>query len=183
MTIDTLKNQMPDFAKDIKLNLSSLVNEDILNDQQKWGTFLASAYATRNGDVIAQVEEEALDYLSEDAYTAAKTAHAIMAMNNVYYRFVHLASNKEYQTLPAKLRMNALSNPGVDKADFELWSLAVSAINGCGMCIDAHEQELLKHGVDKAQIQTAVRIAATVQAAASVLDGEAAVQGELQQAA
>ena len=101
-----------------------------------------------------------------------------MAQNNVYYRFVNLAANKEYGTIPAKLRMNVIGNPGVDKIDFELWSLAVSAINGCGMCIDAHEAELKKSGMSAEQIQTAVRIAASVAAAAAVLDGENAVQDE-----
>ena len=95
-----------------------------------------------------------------------------MGMNNVYYRFVHLASNKEYQTMPAKLRMNVIGNPGVEKADFELWSLAVSAINGCGMCIDAHEAELKKNGLSTEQIQTAVRIASVIAAVAALLDGE-----------
>jgi len=175
MTIDVLKGQMPAYAKDIKLNLSSLANDEGLNDQQKWGTFLASALATRQVDVIAYVEADAADHLSADALTAAKAAAAIMAQNNVYYRFVHLASNNEYGTIPAKLRMNVMGNPGVDKGDFELWSLAVSAINGCGMCIDAHEAELKKHGFSSEQIQTAVRIGATVAAAAAVIDGEAAV--------
>ena len=176
MTIDAIKNKLPDFAKDIKLNLSSLANEEILNDQQKWGTFLASALATRQPKVICQIEDEAANYLSAEALRAAKAAHAIMAMNNVYYRFIHIASNKDYSSMPAKLRMNILSDPGVEKADFELWSLAVSAINGCGMCIDAHETQLLKHGISKEQIQAAVRIAATVQAAAAILDGEVACE-------
>jgi len=88
---------------------------------------------------------------------------------------VHLASNKEYQTMQAKLRMNIIGNPGVEKDDFELWSLAVSAINACGMCIDAHEQQLLQHDVSKDQIQTAVRIAAVVHAASAIMDGEAAM--------
>ncbi len=61
-----------------------------------------------------------------------------MAMNNVYYRFTHLAGNQEYRNMPAKLRMNVIGATGIDKIDFELFSLAVSAINGCGMCIDAH---------------------------------------------
>ena len=183
MSIDNLKGQMPDYAKDIKLNLSSLANDESLNDQQKWGTFLASAIATRQAEVIAQVEEEAADNLSAEAFDAAKAAAAIMAQNNVYYRFTHLASNKEYSTLPAKLRMNVMGNPGVDKGDFELWSLAVSAINACGMCIDAHEAELKKHGFNAEQIQTAVRIAATLFAAASVLDGIAATQESVAQAA
>ncbi len=178
MSIDVLKSHMPDYAKDIKLNLSNLANDESLSDQQKWGTFLASALGTRQAEVIAQIEAEAADNLSADAYKAAQAAAAIMAQNNVYYRFVHLASNKEYATLPAKLRMNVIGNPGVDKIDFELWSLAVSAINGCGMCIDAHESVIRKDGLTSEQIQTAVRIAATVAAAAAVIDGEAALAGD-----
>jgi alkyl hydroperoxide reductase subunit D len=96
-------------------------------------------------------------------------------MNNVYYRFAHIATSKDYMSMPAKLRMNVIGNPGVDKVDFELWSLAVSAINGCGMCIDAHEKQLLDHGMSKTQIQAAARIAATVQAISAVLDGETAL--------
>lgn len=175
MSIDALKSQMPDYAKDIKLNLSSLANEETLNPQQLWGTFFASALASGNAEVIRQVEEDAADHLSAEAYDAAKAAAAIMGMNNVYYRFVHLAANKDYQNMPAKLRMNVIGNPGTEKVDFELWSLAVSAINGCGMCIDAHEAELKKHGLSTEQIQTAVRIASTVHAAAAVLDGEQAL--------
>lgn len=176
MSIETIKGAMPDYAKDVKLNLSSLVNDETLNTQQLWGTFLASALAGRNAFVIAQVQEEAAQHLSAEAIEAAKGSAAIMAMNNIYYRFVHLASNKDYQTMQAKLRMNIIGNPGVDKDDFELWSLAVSAINGCGMCIDSHEQHLLKSGVSKDQIQTAVRIASVVQAVSAILEGEDALQ-------
>jgi alkyl hydroperoxide reductase subunit D len=91
-----------------------------------------------------------------------------MAMNNVYYRFVHLASNPIYGTLPAKLRMNVIGNPGIDKADFELFSLAVSAMNGCGMCIDSHERVLGQHGVKPEMVQTAVRVGAVMKAVATV---------------
>lgn len=166
MSIDTLKNSIPDYAKDIKLNLSTLVNEDILTDQQKWGCFLACALNTGNSILIKEVEEDALDHLSEEAFNAAKSAASIMAMNNIYYRFAHIATNKQYMTLPAKLRMNVIANPGVDRADFELWSLAVSALNGCGMCIDSHEATLTKEGITSEKIQTAVRIAAVVNAVA-----------------
>ncbi len=183
MSIEALKGQMPEFAKDIKLNLSNLASDESLTEQQKWGTFLASALGTRQAEVITQIEEEAAQHLSAEALNAAKAAGAIMAQNNVYYRFVHLSSNKEYGTIPAKLRMNVMANPGVDKADFELWSLAVSAINGCGMCIDAHEAELKKAGFGVEQIQTAVRIAASVAAAAAVIDGESASSAEMAQAA
>ena len=112
------------------------------------------------------------DKLSEEAAEAARAAAAIMGMNNVYYRFTHLASNKDYRNLPAKLRMNIIGKPGVEKADFELWSLAVSAINGCGMCVDSHEAELKKAGVTTEQIQAAVRIASVVNAVSKVMQAE-----------
>lgn len=175
MSIETLKNQIPDYAKDIKLNLSSLANDETLNQQQLWGTFLSSALATGSEAVIQNIAAVAAENLNAEAQAAAKTAASIMAMNNVYYRFIHIASNKEYGSLPAKLRMNAIANPGVEKVDFELWSLAVSAINGCGMCIDAHEAELKKAGMTSEQIQTSVRIAATVAAVAATIEGENAL--------
>lgn len=174
MSLDTLKDSLPDYAKDLKLNLSSLARETVLDDQKKYGTLLASAHAVGEADVVAAIEAEVAEKLDEAAAKAARGAAAIMGMNNVYYRFVHLASNKEYGTLPAKLRMNLIANPGVDKADFELWSLAVSAINGCGMCVDSHEAELKKAGVSAEQIQTAVRIASVVNAVSAVIRAEKA---------
>lgn len=180
MTIETIKNLMPDYAKDIKLNLSSLSNDETLNEQQLWGTFLATALAGRNETVIREISAEARDHLDDAAFEAAKAAAAIMGMNNVYYRFVHLSSNKDYQTMQAKLRMNIIGNPGVDKMDFELWSLAVSAINACGMCIDAHESQLLQHGISKEQIQTVVRIASVIHAASAIMDGETAMGNNAQ---
>ena len=140
MSIDALRNALPAYAKDLSLNLSSLMNETVLNEQQKWGCFVACAYAVGTGAVIRELADGCP--LSEEALTAAKAAAAIMGMNNVYYRTLHLMKNREYATLPAKLRMNVIANPGVDKTDFELWCMAVSAVNGCGMCLDADEDEL-----------------------------------------
>lgn len=174
MSIDALKNQIPDYAKDIKLNLSSLSREEVLNAQQLWGTFLATALSTGNAEVIRQIEEEALDNLSGQAVDAAKSAASIMAMNNVYYKFAGMMP--DYQTLPAKLRMNVIGNPGVDKLDFELWSLAVSAINGCQFCVQSHEKMLRDGGMSQEQVQAAVRVAAVVKAVAATLDGEAAAE-------
>jgi len=175
MSIDNLRDQIPDFAKDIRLNLGSLASESVLSDQQKWGCFLASALATGNDAVIKAVAAESGDKLSPEAANAAKSAAAIMAMNNVYYRSLHLMSEKTYGTLPAKLRMNVLGNPGVEKVDFELWSISVSAINGCGMCLDSHEKVVRKEGLSTEQVQAAIRIGSVVNAAAAVLDGEAAL--------
>jgi lipoyl-dependent peroxiredoxin subunit D len=177
MTLEAIKQALPDYAKDIKLNLSNVIADETLTEQQRYGTLLASALASRNSAVIAALEAEAAPRLSEAARKAAKAAAAVMAMNNIYYRFVHLASCPDYGKMRAGLRMNAIANPGVDRADFELWSLAVSAINGCGMCIDSHEQELRKAGIRPEQIQAAVKIAAVVHAAAAVLDGEGTTEG------
>jgi alkyl hydroperoxide reductase subunit D len=174
MSIEALKERLPNFAKDAKLNLSSMAADETLTDEAKYGLFVAAAVATRNADVIAAMEHEAVKKLPPAAMEAAKAAAAIMAMNNVYYRFVHLASNKGYASMPARLRMNIIASPGVDKTTFELWSLAVSAINGCGTCIDAHEAALQKAGVTPAAIQTAVRFAAIIQSAAVALEAASA---------
>ena len=175
MSIDALRDRIPDYAKDIRLNIGTLASETTLTDQQKWGAFFAAALATGNAEVIQTFAAEATEKLTQEAISAAKSAAAIMAMNNVYYRATHLMSAQDYATLPAKLRMNVIGSPGVDKVDFELWSLAVSAVNGCGMCLDAHEKVVRKGGLAADQIQTALRIAAVVHAAAAVLDGEAAL--------
>ena len=174
MSIEALKERIPDYAKDLKLNLSSLAQEAALTEQQRAGTFVATAIASRNPAVAAAIVAEFGAKLSPEALTAAKAAAAIMGMNNIYYRFTHLASNPEYRALPAKLRMNVIGKPGVDKADFELWSLAVSAINGCGMCIDAHEKVLKDAGLSAEAIQSAVRIASVVHGVAAVLQYESA---------
>ena len=176
MSIEFLKNRLHEYAKDLKLNLSSLATEASLSEQQRAGTFVASAIASRNTDVTEAIVAEFAPSLSPEAMNAAKAAAAIMAMNNIYYRFVHLSSAADYKTMPAKLRMNVIGKPGVEKADFELWSLAVSAINGCGMCIDSHEKMLREAGITAEQIQAAVRIAAVVPAVAVTLESDARLE-------
>ncbi|MCB9990789.1 MAG: carboxymuconolactone decarboxylase family protein [Rhodospirillales bacterium] len=170
MSIDSLKEKLPEYAKDLKLNLSSLSQEEILNEQQLWGCFLASALTGRNAEVIAAIGAEAAQHLSAEAMEAAKGAAAIMAMNNVYYKFTGMMGD-DYRTMQAKLRMNIIGNPGVDKIDFELWSIAVSAINGCQYCVKSHEQKVVHDGMSREQVQAAVRIASVVQAVSAVLDG------------
>jgi alkyl hydroperoxide reductase subunit D len=174
VSIETLKSAIPDYAKDIRLNLGSLAIDPTLTVQQRAGAFVASALASRNATVTQAILAEFGPGLSAEALTAAKAAAAIMAMNNVYYRFVHLVGG-DYANLPAKLRMNVIGKPGVEKVDFELWSLAVSAVNGCGMCMEAHEKVVRHGGLSQEQVQAAVRIASVVHAVAAVLDGEAAL--------
>lgn len=172
MSIETLKDLLPEYARDLKLNLGSLAAEPSLSEQQRAGTFIACALASRHKATINALFSEFGPKLSPEALSAARAAAAIMGMNNIYYRFIHLASAPDYRTMPAKLRMNVIGKPGVDKADFELWCLAVSAINGCGACIDSHEKVLRAAGLTTEQVQASVRIAAVVHAVAAVLDGE-----------
>lgn len=183
MSIDALKQTLPDYAKDLKLNLGSVITTSSLTPAQAWGTAVTAAIASRNEVLTRAIVADAAQHLDAAALTAAKAAGAIMGMNNVYYRFVHLAANKEYGKMPAKLRMNVIGNPGVAKVDFELWSLAASAVNGCGMCIDAHEHEVVQKGATKENVQDVVRIAAVIHAVATVLDAEAALAGNTQAAA
>lgn len=174
MNFETLKTALPDYAKDLKLNLGTLSNETSLTDQQKWGTFLACAFAVGEATTVRAILGECEVKLTPEAIKAAKAAAAIMGMNNVYYRFTHLVHNEVYRTTPAKLRMQVIGTPGIEKADFELYSMAVSAVNGCGMCMDAHEAELRKHGFTTEQIQASVRIGAVVNAVSRTLAAEAA---------
>lgn len=170
MSIESLKSSIPDFAKDVRLNLSSMANDETLTPSQKYGLFVACAVSARNSTVAQALEQEALANVSETVVNAAKSAASIMAMNNIYYRFTHLVSAQDYKGMPAKLRMSVIANPGVDKVDFELWSVAISAINGCGMCMDSHEAVLRKAGVSVDVIQTAIRFAAIIQSAAVAVE-------------
>jgi alkyl hydroperoxide reductase subunit D len=174
MSLDNLKTRLPDYAKDLKLNLGTLAAEPSLSVQQRAGTFLATALASRNALTTQAIFAEFAPLLSPEAVTAAEAAAAIMGMNNIYYRFTHLVGG-DYATMPAKLRMNVIGRPGVEKLDFELWCLAVSAVNGCGLCLESHEKVLRQGGVLAEQVQAAVRIAAVVHAVAAVLDGETAL--------
>ena len=176
MTIDALIENVADYGKDIKLNFSTHVRQQTeLTPQQTWGTVLASAIATGNTELIGAAYEQAREFLSPETAESAKAAATIMAMNNIYYRFQHLAANKKYATIPAKLRMNVIRTHGSDPVDFELWCTAVSALNGCGACVDSHEKVLREKGVGEEKILAAVRIASIVHAIASVVATERAV--------
>lgn len=176
-TLDELRDAIPDYAKDLKLNLGSVLaptGAPGLSERQIWMIALATAIAARNVEFARRIEALAAPALDAAALGAAKAAAAIMGMNNVYYRFTHLIEDSDYRTMPARLRMNVIGNPGVDKVDFELVSLAVSAVNGCGMCMNSHDAVLRKHGVSREAIQSAVRIGSVIQAVAGVLAYEAA---------
>jgi len=174
MDLDALKAALPEHAKDLKLNLGAVLRSEHLSDAQVWGAALASAHAARHADTIRALEHGAAAHLDETGLRAARAASSIMAMNNVYYRFTHLVHDDEVTKLPARLRMQVMANPGVPAQDFELWSLAVSAIHGCGMCMDAHTRKARGEGVKPEAVQDVIRVAAVVHAVAVTLDGEAA---------
>ena len=182
--IDTIRDALPEYARDLKLNFSSVLatsGAPGLTEIQIWAVALAAAAASRNRHFTLAMDTLAAAHLDGAHRQAAHAAAAIMGMNNVYYRFTHLVEDSEYATLPARLRMNVIGSPGIAKADFELLSLAVSAINGCGACIVAHERQLRQHGLGREAVQSAVRIAATVHAVARVLENVQPA-GQLQEA-
>lgn len=168
MSIDNLKEALPEYAKDLKLNLSSISRTTALTEEQLWGTLLATAAATRNAKVLSEIADEAADTLSAQTYNAALGAASIMGMNNVFYRGRGFLDGR-YDDLRPGLRMNIIGNPGVDKAQFELWSFAVSSINGCGHCVAAHENTLREAGVDREAILEALKVASIVAGVAQAL--------------
>lgn len=173
MTLDQLKENLPDYAKDIRLNISNLfgnIASSGLTLTQFYGTALAIAYSLKNTAVIYAINAESQKAGLSHISFAAKTAATLMAMNNIYYRAIHLAENKELAAMPANLRMNGLNNSGVDKVDFELFALAVSAINGCGLCIHSHIKQLIEQSISTIAIQSALRLAATLNALVTTLD-------------
>lgn len=172
MSLATLSDALPLYAADIKTNISRVAVDTVLTDQQKWGCLLACAFAVGQRDVIDAVEAEAAPLLSEDAMNAARTAATIMAMNTVYYGAVNLLRNHDYRAEASQLSMVTLAEPGVDKVDFELWALAVSALSNCEACLNSHEAELHKRGVSIERVQAALRIASVINALSVVLRAE-----------
>ncbi len=170
MNLENLLEKLPQYAKDLKLNAKTLVLVNpYLSKKQIAIISVASSISTKDQILIEAAIEQFKPDLTEQELEAAKAAAAIMGMNNVYYRFIHLAENKEYSKMPAGLRMNIIGNHGIDAIDFELASIAVSAINGCGMCIDSHEKTLKKHSVKSEIIQNAIKIAAIINGLAFAL--------------
>ena len=169
-TLADLRERLPEAAKDIKLNLQSVLSSGSLSPAQRWGVAVAAALTSRypalSRAVVAEARREAGDAVVEDATAAA----ALMGMNNVFYRFKHKIGKDSYQDKPARLRMNRLAKPLTNKVDFELFSLAISAINDCETCVRAHENAVTEGGLSEDAVLDATRIAATIHAAAVALD-------------
>jgi alkyl hydroperoxide reductase subunit D len=174
MTFQELQNSIPEYARDLKLNLGSVIEQSELTAQQAWGTAVACALAARNPQLYGAVLSEASARLSPQALDGARTAAAVMGMNNIFYRFRHFASNEKYGAMPARLRMQSIRTHGADPADFELWCLAVSAVNGCQVCVDSHEHAVREKGLSEETVLAAIRIAAIMHALAAVVGAETA---------
>jgi alkyl hydroperoxide reductase subunit D len=169
MDLDNFLASLPDYAKDLRINLGNVLRQTELSEQQTWGTAVCCAMTVRQPALIAVIEEEAARHLDGKALFAAKAAAALMGMNNVFYRFRHLVGNPEYADHPARLRMQAIRSHGSDPLDFELWCLAASAVTGCGACMAAHEKTLREKGARAETVAAAVRIAAVIHGLAVAL--------------
>ena len=168
MSVEALRQSLPEFARDVRLNLGTLLGSGGLPDlsaAQIWGSALAAAIAARNGRVVDVIESVAAAHADPATIEAARVAAAIMAMANIYYRAVHMAADPDLAGLPAGLRMNGLA-----QGDFELLGLAASVVNGCAGCTEAHVAGARQHGISTPAIQSVIRIAAVIHAAATVFD-------------
>ncbi len=177
--VEELRVAIPEAAKDIKLNLQSVLQPGALTPAQRWGVAIASAVATRNPRLRDAILHDARAEVGADVIEDALAAATLMAMNNVYYRFRHLVGKPSYSQMPARLRMQRIARPATNKPDFELFCLAVSAINNCEMCIRSHEDVVVKGLLSEDQIHDAIRIAATINAAALAIELPAGPAGSV----
>lgn len=165
-----MEEQIPDLAKDVRLNLTSMMADETLSPQSKYGLLLASAIATRNAIVTTAMETAAGVVMTPEA---AKSAASVMAMNSAYYRFVHLVSKPEYKTMAGAPVHELAWKSARGQKRFRIEALAVSAINRCGACMDAHEKALRQSDVGSDTIQVAVRFAAIVPSVAVAIEATA----------
>jgi alkyl hydroperoxide reductase subunit D len=165
--VDQLKDSLPEYAKDIKLNLDAVINRSTVDSEHATYLAIAAAFATGNGKLLAFITANAADEVEKNA---ALTAGAIMAQNNVWYPYVEMADDQALTGLPAQLRMNSIaSHGGTTKAKFEAYSLASSIVGKCHFCVKAHYETLKQEGYSVEQLRDIGRIAATINALAKIL--------------
>jgi alkyl hydroperoxide reductase subunit D len=172
MSLDSLLESLPAYAKDLKLNLGTVLRQVELTPNQTWGTAVACVIASRNAKLRDVILEEAGKVIEPAVIEAAKAASAVMGMNNIYYRFLHIVEHPKYAEIPARLRMNMIRMHGISPVDFELYCTAVSAINGCGACVASHDNVVRGKGVGEETVLACIRIASVIHAVAVVLDAE-----------
>lgn len=166
--VDQLKEGLPDYAKDTKLNLDAVIKRSSLAQEEAEAIALAAAFATGNGKLITFISSSMADIKERDA---ALTAAAIMAQNNIWYPYVEMADDENLKGLPAQLRMNAISSHGgTTKARFEAYSLAASIVGKCHFCVKAHYETLKKEGYTVEQLRDIGRIASVITSVSRVLN-------------
>lgn len=165
--VDQLKESLPEYAKDIKLNLDAVINRSAIDPEHATYISIAAAFATGNAKLLSFIVASATDEVEKNA---ALSAGSIMAQNNVWYPFVEMADDVNLKGLPAQLRMNAItSHGGTTKGKFESYSLASSIVGKCHFCVKAHYETLKQEGYSVEQLRDIGRIAATVNALSKIL--------------
>jgi len=165
--VDALKETVPEYAKDTKLNLDAVIKRSTLTSDEAEAVAVAAAFATGNSKFWTWLHSQITDRKEADA---ALTAASLMAMNNVWYPYVEMADDANLKGLPAQLRMNAIStHGGTTKAKFEAYSLAASIVGKCHFCVKAHYDTLKKEGYTTEQLRDIGRIAAVITAVSRVL--------------
>jgi len=169
--LTALKERIPDYAKDVRLNLDAVIARSSLEPADAVGAALAAAYAARSKTIVDAIRGSGA--LSEVDVNAALSAAALMGMNNVWYPYVEMAPDEDLKTQRAELRMNAYAtHGGVDKKRFELFSLSASIVGKCHFCVASHYKMLKENGLSAQQLRDVGRIAAVITAAANVLAAE-----------
>ncbi len=180
--LNTIKARIPDYAKDVRLNLDGAIARSSLPVREAVGSALAAAYACRSTPIVDAIRQG--DALEPADVQGALAAAALMGMNNVWYPYVEMSGDSELATLRPELRMNAYANHGgVDRRAFETWALAASIVGKCGHCVSSHYRLLKESGATVQQLRDVGRIAAVVSAAAHVIAVEAAATETLRAAA
>jgi len=167
--LQTIKGSIPDYAKDIRLNLDGTIARSSLEGNDAVAVALAAAFAAQSKVLVEAIRHAGV--LSPEEVNGALTAAALMGMNNVWYPYVEMADDSDLSQQKAELRMNAYaSNGGVDKRRFEMYALAASIIGKCHFCIKSHYDLLKNHqGMSVQQLRDVGRIAAVVNAAAQII--------------
>jgi len=169
--LNVLKSSIPDYAKDVRLNLDAVISRSSLEAADAVGAALAAAFAARSKPIVDAIRNSG--QLSETDANAALSAAALMGMNNVWYPYVEMAADEDLRTQRPELRMNVYTtHGGVDRKRFELFALAASIVGKCHFCVQSHYKLLKENGVTAQQLRDVGRIAAVVTAAAHVIAAE-----------
>ncbi len=169
--IQNIKQAIPDYAKDIRLNLDTVVTKSNLDTNIVLGCVVASAFANKNSFIVHSVKNSSL--IDETYLQAALTAASLMAMNNTWYPYVEMSQDAQLKTLAPGLRMNAYaSHGGIDKLHFEMFTLAASIVGKCHFCVESHYKILAQAGVTVEQLKEIGKIAAVITATSQILSIE-----------